>query len=70
MIYKDFIPISNIFFKGTCSVKSSGKRRVIFILCISIPYFIITISYLDILRTLRKSKVNILSRTIFTVVSV
>ena len=48
-----------IGFSGTCSIKSSYNRRIIFILCISIPYFIISLCYLDILRTIRNSKAGL-----------
>ena len=40
-------------------MKSTTKRRIIFILCISIPYFIISLCYLDILRTIRNSKAEV-----------
>ena len=53
-----------IVFSGTCSIKSSYKynRRIIFILCISIPYFIISLCYLDILRTIRNSKAGLIDQ--------
>ena len=47
---------------GLCSPKRGPKRTVLFILCISVPYLIIFICYVDILRTVRKSRITIRHR--------
>ena len=44
---------------GACSVKSGQKRTTIFILCIALPYLIITLCYIQIIKKIKESKIKL-----------
>ena len=46
-------------FLGTCSVKSGQKRTTIFILCIALPYLIIALCYIQIMKKIKESKIKL-----------
>ena len=48
-----------LLFSGACSVKSGNKRTTIFILCIALPYLIIALCYIQIMKKIKESKLNL-----------